>query len=1029
MKIRWIGFWLCALVALLAFGGWRTAVRAYESETRGHERATRQMDMPYRLPLPGVNVELTQYDDPQSELTQIADVGFVWLRQPFLWEEIEPEQGQFNWETYDIIVDAVAEFDGRLKLVALLDGTPAWARHHDAPEHPFAPPESPAQFGDFARAVAARYGDRIDFYQIWDEPNIEEHWGNLNPRAAQYVAMLDAAYRAIHDEDSRAMVIAAALAPTTESGPDNINDPDYLHQMYEFGGGDSFDAAAAKPYGFDDPPTDRTVDVNELNFSRWIWLREEMLRQGDGDKPLWGSNFGWNSLPENWAGPPSIWGQVSAEQQNDYTNQAFERAAREFPWSGGLIVQHWQPDSATDDPIQGFAIRDRAENLVLGDDSLMHAGLYPAVNPYATYDGDWTFSDLGADAGPEADQNTIIIAFEGTEFALLLRRGDYLAYLSVTIDGSPAGDLPRNNEGEAFIALTAPRREAAIDLILAADGLDDGPHVAVITHRPELGDDHFPIVGFAVGTAPDASQTPQTLARIVLGAALIAMVVLGARLPWGNIRWPSSAALRNLIDFALGLFFSAVVMFGALLTWHDTLVMALRRDLPAILAALATSTILFFAPSTWIALAGLLLTGLVIFSRPWLGVLQVIFWSAFFTSVIDPFFRAINIVEAMLIITLAATGARLLYDYANQREKPSIVIFHPLDLCMMALAVLGSVSLLWSDLLPEALRELRVMLIEPALFYALIRVLRPDRRDLAFAVEVLLFTGFLLAAIGIVSFFTEENVVVTQEGARRLISVYGSPNSVGLMLGRILPFALAYLLADVTQWRKILAAVCGITMLVAVALSQSVGAILLGLPAAVVVMALGWRGRNVIPALAGVGAAGVVALIPLSRVLPRLRQITDIENNTTVLRLNLWRSTVQMLEDKPLTGVGMDQFLYAYRSRYILPEAWQDPDLSHPHNILLDYWVRLGILGVMLAVALQWFFWRQALAVYRAVREVDGLRFALVLGAMGAMADFLAHGLVDMAHFNINLSYIFALLLALVVQVTGYNMNTGENKS
>ena len=108
--------------------------------------------------------------------------AYTWLRQPFLWQEIEPEPGNFNWAAYDPIVEAVAEFDGRLKLVALLDGSPEWARHRDAPDHPFAPPESPAQFGDFARAVAERYGDEIVFYQIWDEPNIEEHWGNLNPR-------------------------------------------------------------------------------------------------------------------------------------------------------------------------------------------------------------------------------------------------------------------------------------------------------------------------------------------------------------------------------------------------------------------------------------------------------------------------------------------------------------------------------------------------------------------------------------------------------------------------------------------------------------------------------------------------------------------------------------------------------------------------------------------------------------------------------------------------------------------------------
>ncbi|NJM93650.1 MAG: hypothetical protein HC842_02380 [Cytophagales bacterium] len=255
--------------------------------------------------------------------------------------------------------------------------------------------------------------------------------------------MLDAAYNAIHQEDSVAMVIAAALAPTVESGPENINDPEYLRQIYALGGGDSFDAAAGKPYGFDFSPDDRTVDPTVLNFSRLILLRDVMIEQGDAEKPLWGSNFGWNALPADWTGPPSSWGSVSLQQKVDYTKQSYERAAREWPWVGGLILQHWQPIAASDDPIQGFAIApyaDQWEALLPADEAMM-TGLYPAVNPFATYAGDWEFGDLGADAGPNSTANTITISFEGTEFALKVRRGDYLAYLGITIDGQPANQF------------------------------------------------------------------------------------------------------------------------------------------------------------------------------------------------------------------------------------------------------------------------------------------------------------------------------------------------------------------------------------------------------------------------------------------------------------------------------------------------------------------------------------------------------------------------------------------------------------
>jgi O-antigen ligase len=1015
---RWAAFWASLLVAAIALGAWRTTEASQQAERRGIELATRETDMPEKLPLAGVNVELTQYEELEPELSEIHSLGFVWLRQPFLWSEIEPEQGVFEWGAYDRIVEAVDAFEGDLRLVALLDSSPSWARHADAPEHPYAPPRSPAEFGAFVQAVAERYGDRVDVYQIWDEPNIEEHWGNLNPRPALYVAMLDAAYAAIHENDNNAMVIAAALAPTTEDGPDNINDPVYLRAIYDLGGGEAFDAAAGKPYGFNNPPDDRTVDVGTLNFSRLILLREIMVEHGDADKPLWGSNFGWNALPEDWSGPPSIWGSVNQQQKYDYTQQAYNRAESEWPWVGGLVLQHWEPAAPSDDPIQGFAIAPYTQEWqgVIPVPQGLTTGVYPAVNSFATYEGDWEFSNLGADAGPDAEQNTIMVPFEGSEFALRVRRGNYLAYLSVIIDGEPANALPRNRDGEAFIALTSAMREPIIDLILAADGLDNGPHSAVITHRPELGDDQWPIVGFAVGTAPESNNIPGRIALVVLVLSLSTAFVIGLRLPWGNVRLPSSASLRNVADFLLGLFFSAVVMVGALLTWQDTLSAALRRDMPAIFVSIGTSALLYYAPSTWLALIGLILLGLTIFSRPWIGLLQVIFWSAFFTTNLDPFFRALALVDVVLSITVAATFARLLYNHARGErwERPRL---HPLDICMLAFVVLGAVSLSWSDLFPEAVRQLRIMVIAPAVFYMLIRIQKPSERDLAFLIEALLFTGLMLSVIGLMTYASGENVVIAEGGTRRLTSVYGSPNALGLYLGRCIPFALAYLLVPVSPWRKILAAVAGGLMLLAVALSQSAGALLLGIPVGIAAVILGWRGKRAVPILAGMGAAGAAALIPLSALLPRLRQFTDLENSTSVIRLNLWRSSFQLIREHPFTGVGLDQFLYAYRSRYILPQAWEDPDLSHPHNVLLDYWVRLGILGVVIALAFQWYFWSQALKVYSAVREHSPLRFALLIGAIGAMANFLAHGLVDMAHFNINLSYVFALLLTLVIQI------------
>ena len=57
-------------------------------------------------------------------------------------------------------------------------------------------------------------------------------------------------------------------------------------------------------------------------------------------------------------------------------------------------------------------------------------------------------------------------------------------------------------------------------------------------------------------------------------------------------------------------------------------------------------------------------------------------------------------------------------------------------------------------------------------------------------------------------------------------------------------------------------------------------------------------------------------------------------------------------------GVGPGSFLEAYRTRYVLPSAWQEFNLEHPHNVYLDHWTRLGLLGLVAGLAVQVAFFK-----------------------------------------------------------------------
>jgi hypothetical protein len=62
-------------------------------------------------------------------------------------------------------------------------------------------------------------------------------------------------------------------------------------------------------------------------------------------------------------------------------------------------------------------------------------------------------------------------------------------------------------------------------------------------------------------------------------------------------------------------------------------------------------------------------------------------------------------------------------------------------------------------------------------------------------------------------------------------------------------------------------------------------------------------------------------------------------------RLNVYRESVYLIQDFPLTGIGLgDQFAMVH-SRYAL--LIQHPFLSYSHNLYLEVWLEQGLLGIV----------------------------------------------------------------------------------
>lgn len=310
----------------------------------------------------GINTFLELEPDPakvEGQIVMIAEAGFAWIRQQFVWEDIEVDgRGQFTdsrndmtgdgipdtisaWDKYDRIVNLADRYG--LRIQARLDNPPEWSRS-DPALGDFGPPDDLQDFVNFAVAVAQRYRGRVRHFQIWNEPNLGFEWGDRPVDPVRYTELLCRTYDALKAVDPEIVVITGALAPTIDLSGYNLMDFIYLQRMYDAGAGACFDVLSVQGYGLFSGPTDRRLRPTTINFGRNQYIRDIMVANGDSHKSIWISEAAWNAVPTEAEYPEYIdaryaFGQVTQQQAAEYMPLAYERAQREWPWIG--VVNYW----------------------------------------------------------------------------------------------------------------------------------------------------------------------------------------------------------------------------------------------------------------------------------------------------------------------------------------------------------------------------------------------------------------------------------------------------------------------------------------------------------------------------------------------------------------------------------------------------------------------------------------------------------------------------------------------------------------
>ena len=331
----------------------------------------------------------------------------------------------------------------------------------------------------------------------------------------------------------------------------------------------------------------------------------------------------------------------------------------------------------------------------------------------------------------------------------------------------------------------------------------------------------------------------------------------------------------------------------------------------------------------------------------------------------------------------------------------------PFTIPVLLFIVAGALSVFAAPSLLAAAGLYRAYILEPLAFgFVLVHVVTSPRH--AFVV----LSGLGVAGIAVAA----PNAVTVLEALRTHtydviqtppVVIYTTANALALFLGPSIAVAAAILLHASDRYARAGSALFLVVAGPAMLLTFSRGGYL-AMAAVAVGLALSHRRRLWL--LAGVVVAGIlVAAIP--PVFHRLEVEFQNVNGTTFFgragRIELWSATLQMLRENPIFGAGLsgfaDRIAPFWNANH--PERFIDP-----HNIVLNFWVETGVLGV---IAMAWILVLAFRTAWHGSRSSDTNWRAIEIGVLLAMVAVVVHGLVDVPYFKNDLSLQFWTLLGL----------------
>ena len=209
--------------------------------------------------------------DLEKAISLMQEAGVGWVRVDFLWGDIEPAEGSFDFAKYDCIVKLLRSKG--IHILGILHYSTDWA---SACGQWNCPPADNQVFVNYVSKVIERYKDQVKYWELWNEPDSATYWKEQDGLKS-YCVLLKDVYTAAKRIDPECKILNGGFA----NGLSSIN------HLYDNGAKDYFDILNI--HFFQSPLNVGSIKA-AASYPKLAY--KIMQRNGDGEKKIWITEIG-----------------------------------------------------------------------------------------------------------------------------------------------------------------------------------------------------------------------------------------------------------------------------------------------------------------------------------------------------------------------------------------------------------------------------------------------------------------------------------------------------------------------------------------------------------------------------------------------------------------------------------------------------------------------------------------------------------------------------------------------------------------